>query len=184
MPTIAHATARALQEAAQFPSAVGVGVAVEQPEPLAEGVEAPQHLDVGPGKDQAAVLHAGDAEDAAGLQDALDLEQAVERPVERLEHRMAETGVEVVVGKVESVHVADSELDVLDPVLGCVATCRLEVVLRIDADDVSAGELRGQSERDRALRAPDVENEGAVGEMRKQEVGVDRRAPRLHKASK
>ena len=88
----------------------------------------------------------------------------------------------MVVGKLQAVDVAEAELDVPDRVLGCVAARGLELVLRIDADEVGAGELGGEAERDRARAAADVENAQAVDEVRKQEVGVDGRAPCLHEA--
>jgi hypothetical protein len=41
--------------------------------------------------------------------------------VEGFDHRVAKTGVEVADGKVEAIHAADAELDILDLVLGGVA---------------------------------------------------------------
>src|SRR5207248_10923082 len=98
-------------------------------------VEPPEELDAGPGEDQATVFDAGDSEHAARLQHALDLQQPVERSVERLEHRVAETGVEAAVGKVEAVDARDAELDVLDAVLVSIAARRLELVLGVNADE-------------------------------------------------
>ena len=111
---------------------------------------------VWPCENQAAVLDAGDAEDAARLENSFDLDEAVERAVERFEHRVAKTGVEVIVRKVERVNAADSELDIPDLVLGGVASCVGEFLLaRIDTDDV-CDRLR-QTQRDRPLPAADIE---------------------------
>jgi hypothetical protein len=69
---------------------------VELPEPLADGVKPPQQRDIGTGEDQTAVLDARDSEDTTKSQHPPDLTQPVERALERLQHRMAETGVEMV----------------------------------------------------------------------------------------
>ncbi len=168
--------AGALEEATELPAAIGVGSILEQPHSFADGIEASDELIVGPCEDQASVLDAGDAEDAARLKGSFDLDEAVEWVGERLEYRVAKTGVEVIDRQVEGVHAANAELDILDLVLGRVALCVGEFLLaRIDADDVT-DRLR-QTERDRPLSAPGIENAEIVVQVWKQKVGVVRRAP-------
>ncbi len=59
--------------------------------------------------------------------------------------------------KVERVHAAAAELDVVDVVLGGVALCVYELLfVRIDADDMA--DLLRQTERDRPSSTPDVQN--------------------------
>jgi hypothetical protein len=104
---------------------------------FADGVEPSQELVASPCENQAPVLDAGDAEDAAPVENSFDLDEAVERAVERFEGRMAETGVEVIVRKVEPVDAADPELDILDLVLGGIVPCVCErLVCRIDSVDM------------------------------------------------
>lgn len=151
---------------------------LEQPHSFPNGIEASEQLIVGPGEDQSSVLDAGDAENAARLEGSLDLDEAVKWIRERLEHRMAEAGVEVIGRKVEGIHAANPELDVLDVVVGRVPLCVCKFLAgRIDADDVT-GPLR-QTERDRPLSAAHVENANFVSQVRQQEVGVVRGAPLL-----
>jgi len=145
---------------------------LEKPDLLANRVEAPQKLLFWPGEDQAPVLDAGDTDDSTWLEDAFDLEQCIERAVEHLEHRVTQARVELVGRKLEGVHVADSELDILELVLGSPAAGFREVLVPIDADH-AAGRLR-ETERDRAVSATDIQYERAVAEMWKEEVRVVR----------
>ena len=124
-----------------------------------------------PCENQAPVLDAGDAEDAARLENSFALDEAVERVVERFEDRVAETGVEVIVRKVEPVDAADPELDILDLVLGGVVPCVCERLLcRIDSVDV-CDRLR-QTQCDGPLPAADIKKTEVVVQVRQQEVGV------------
>jgi hypothetical protein len=73
--------------------------------------------------------------------------------------------------KVERVHAADPELDILDLVLGGPHSrlCEL-LVVQVDADDATG--RTGETERNRPLSAADIENDGVVVQIRKEKIGV------------
>ena len=69
---------------------------------------------------------------------------------------MGEAGVEGVRRKLEGVDASAAELDVLQSMLAGIAPGIVEFVFGVDADDLAR--LRGQSDRDRARPAADVEH--------------------------
>jgi hypothetical protein len=148
---------RLLQQPSERTSAERVRGTLALPHQFADRIEASQELVVRPSEDQTAVLDRGDAEHTTRFQRSPDLDEGVERAFERLQHRVAQAGVEGIGGIVEPVRGADAKLDVSDPVGGGVLLrVGKFVAALIDAHDVG-GHL-GQSKRDRSASAPDVDH--------------------------